>query len=118
MYVFPTYRERRYIFQWSGVKRVEAISSGQWEAEPKSCLVMIGVDKSELDAILETLAKSVDPPKDVSMNMSCEEYVEILATKISADGRFKVFLSSTISFIKYMSLSPLDNLPFLYEYQF
>ncbi|CAA6673139.1 unnamed protein product [Spirodela intermedia] len=86
---FAEDRERQYIFQWSGVKRVEAISSGHWESAPKSRLVMIGVDKSELDAILETLAKSPDPPKHMSMNISCEEFVETLATKLSADRRFK-----------------------------
>ncbi|XP_078428472.1 uncharacterized protein LOC144700802 isoform X2 [Wolffia australiana] len=86
---FADDRDRRYIFQWSGVKRVEAVSSGRWEVAPGSRLVMIGVDQSELVAILEMLQTLPDHPKSIPFEISCKRYSEILASRISNDGRFK-----------------------------
>lgn len=87
---FAEDRENRFIFQWSGVKRVEAISGRPWESAPKSCLVFIGTDKSELEAIMVQLSEPVDTHVNISPNSSaCKEHARSFSAKVAADGRFK-----------------------------
>lgn len=83
------FRESRFVFQWSGVKRVEAVGGRPWESAPKSCLVFIGTDKSELEAIMVQLSESVDPHVNISPN-ACKEHARSFSAKMAADGRFKV----------------------------
>lgn len=70
---------------------MEAISGRPWESARKSCLVFIGTDKSELEAIVAQLSESVDHQMDILSNNSiCKEHAKIFSMKIAADGRFKV----------------------------
>ncbi|XP_058101121.1 uncharacterized protein LOC131245583 [Magnolia sinica] len=83
-------RESRFVFQWSGVKRVEAVSGGPWESPPKTCLVLIGTDRSELEALYGQLSKSADPQKEIASYIGrSKESAKSLALKIAKDGRFK-----------------------------
>ncbi|XP_020270804.1 uncharacterized protein LOC109845989 [Asparagus officinalis] len=87
---FAEDRESRFIFQWSGVKRVEAISGRPWESAPKTCLVFIGTDKPELEAIIVQLCEPVDPPMSISSdNNILKEHARSFSMKVAADGRFK-----------------------------
>lgn len=87
---FAEDRGSRFIFEWSGLKRVEAISGRPWESAPKSCLVFIGIDKSELEAITVQLSRSVEPHVNISPDTSiCKEYAVSFSEKVAADGRFK-----------------------------
>lgn len=88
---FPFCRESRFVFQWSGVKRVEAVSGGPWENAPKSCLVFIGTDKSELESIHVQLSKLAEPHKEIASCIGSEGHARNLSMKVAADGRFKVW---------------------------
>ncbi|KAL5997513.1 hypothetical protein ACLOJK_008443 [Asimina triloba] len=78
----------RFVFQWSGVKRVEAISGGPWESAPKSCIVLIGTDESELEAVIGLLSKSVDPQEMPSYTGASKELKDF-CLRLGLDGRFK-----------------------------
>lgn len=86
---FSEDRESRFVFQWSGVKRVEAVSGGPWESPPKSCLVLIGTDKSELESIHLQLSRSADPSKEVASSVGSTECTKDFCMKVAVDGRFK-----------------------------
>lgn len=68
--------------------------SGQpWESAPKTCLVFIGVHKSELESIILQLSESADPHTKVSSESGiCKELARTFALKVATDGRFKVRL--------------------------
>lgn len=87
---FAEDRERRFVFQWSGVKRVECMSGQHWESAPKTCLVFIGVDKFELESIISQLSGSADPHTKISSESAiCKEFARTFAVKVATDGRFK-----------------------------
>lgn len=82
-------RDSRFVFQWSGVKRVEAVGGGPWESAPKSCLVLIGTDKSELESIHLQLSKLAEPHKEIASCIGSKESAQNFSMKVAADGRFK-----------------------------
>ncbi|XP_077250980.1 uncharacterized protein LOC143890258 [Tasmannia lanceolata] len=87
---FAEDRENRFVFQWSGVKRVEAVSGGPWESQPKSCIVFIGTDRSELEAINEQLSNSADPQTHrASYIEGSKETAKSFSMIVAQDGRFK-----------------------------
>ncbi|WOL06974.1 hypothetical protein Cni_G15709 [Canna indica] len=87
---FAEDRESRFVLQWSGLKRVEAISGHPWESSPKSCVVLIGTDNSELQAIILQLSASADYPLEVSSEPgNLREHARCFAGMVSGDGRFK-----------------------------
>lgn len=86
-------RESRFVFQWSGLKRVEAISGQPWESSPKSCIVLIGTDKSELQTIISQLSASADPHNKVSSEYgNLREHAKSFASMVASDDRFKVLI--------------------------
>ncbi|XP_039143663.1 P-loop guanosine triphosphatase YjiA-like [Dioscorea cayenensis subsp. rotundata] len=86
---FAEDRGTRFVFQWSGVKRIEAVSGQPWDTVPKSCLVLIGIDSSELEDIFVCLSRSTDPPKIFLDGGLAKEYARQFFQLISKDGRFK-----------------------------
>ncbi|KAK8916719.1 hypothetical protein KSP39_PZI022983 [Platanthera zijinensis] len=87
---FSEDRENRFVFQWSGLKRVEAICGRPWEGAPKSCLVFIGHDKSELDNVISQISQIVCPLRKSSIdNRIGIEYARSFGKKVVTDGRFK-----------------------------
>ncbi|KAJ0962637.1 hypothetical protein J5N97_027759 [Dioscorea zingiberensis] len=87
---FAEDRGTRFVFQWSWAKRVEAISGKPWDNVPKSCLVLIGIDKPELEDILLCLSRSTNHPPIISSDGGlAKEYARQFIKLISADGRFK-----------------------------
>lgn len=87
---FAEDRESRFVFQWSGVKRVEAISGDPWQSAPKSRIVFIGTDKSELEAIIKQLSESVGRNMNISTaNNICKEHARSFSMMVARDGRFK-----------------------------
>ncbi|URE43800.1 CobW/HypB/UreG, nucleotide-binding domain [Musa troglodytarum] len=87
---FAEDRESRFVFQWSGLKRVEAISGQPWESSPKSCIVLIGTDKSELQTIISQLSASANPHNEVSSEYgNLREHAKRLASMVASDDRFK-----------------------------
>lgn len=86
-------RESRFVFQWSGLKRVEAISGQPWESSPKSCIVLIGTDKSELQTIISQLSASANPHNVVSLEYgNLREHAKSFASMVARDDRFKVLI--------------------------
>lgn len=84
-------RKSRFVFQWSGQKRVEAVSGRPWDGAPKSCLVFIGYDKSELDDLIAQILQIECPiPKSSTENYISKQYARCFSKKVAADGRFKV----------------------------
>lgn len=57
---------------------------------PKSCLVLIGIDSSELEDIFLCLSRLTDPPKIFLDGGLAKEYARQFFQLISKDGRFKV----------------------------
>ncbi|CAL9118495.1 unnamed protein product [Musa acuminata var. zebrina] len=87
---FAEDRESRFVFQWSGLKRVEAISGQPWESSPKSCIVLIGTDKSELQTIISQLSASANPHNEVSSEYgNLKEHAKSFALMVANDDRFK-----------------------------
>lgn len=87
---FAEDRECRFVLQWSGVKRVEAVGGRPWESAPRSCLVFIGIDKSELEAIIMQLSRSADSHVKVPSDAGTSKiFARMFATKVATDGRFK-----------------------------
>lgn len=87
---FSEDRENRFVFQWSGLKRVEAVSGRTWDGAPSSCLVFIGHDKSELDGIISQISQIVCPLHKSSIdNRIGNDCARSFSKKVVADGRFK-----------------------------
>ncbi|XP_068669095.1 uncharacterized protein [Aristolochia californica] len=87
---FEEDRESRFVFQWSGVKRVEAICGELWENAPKSCLVLIGTDKSELENIVMQLSQStISKIRIASYIAGSREFATSFSARVHLDGRFK-----------------------------
>ncbi|KAG9447981.1 hypothetical protein H6P81_014109 [Aristolochia fimbriata] len=87
---FEEDRESRFVFQWSGIKRVEAICGGMWENAPKSCLVLIGTDKSELENIVMQLSQStISKVRTISCIPGSRESAKSFCARVLLDGRFK-----------------------------
>ncbi|XP_028555134.1 uncharacterized protein LOC110093639 isoform X2 [Dendrobium catenatum] len=83
-------RKSRFVFQWSGLKKVEAISARPWDGAPKSCLVFIGHDKSALDDLIAKILQIAGTiPKLSTNNHISQEYARSFSMKVAADGRFK-----------------------------
>lgn len=83
-------RKSRFVFQWSGLKRVEAVSGQPWDGAPKSCLVFIGYDKSGLDDLIAQILQIECPtPNSSTENYISKENARRFSKKVAADGRFK-----------------------------
>ncbi|KAL4191754.1 hypothetical protein AMTRI_Chr07g82200 [Amborella trichopoda] len=109
---FEEDRRNRYVFHWSGIKRVESVCSGPWESPPKCCLVLIGTDRVELEAIYSQLLKTSDSGKDKSApnEDSALEHAERFCKKVEMDGRFKVLQPETGPLIVFgLKASPLHG---------
>ncbi|KAG0486553.1 hypothetical protein HPP92_008648, partial [Vanilla planifolia] len=87
---FSEDRESQFVFQWSGLKRVEAVSGRPWDGARKSCLVLIGIDKSKLDDIIAQMLQSIDFVRRSPIeNLLYKEYARTFCNKVTSDGRFK-----------------------------
>lgn len=86
------HRENRFVFQWSGLKRVEAVSGQPWESSPKSRVVLIGTDNSELQSIVLQLSASANCQRGVSSEPgTVREHSRSFSMMVASDSRFKVF---------------------------
>ncbi|XP_074591974.1 uncharacterized protein LOC141847789 isoform X1 [Curcuma longa] len=87
---FAEDRENRFVFQWSGLKRVEAVSGQPWESSPKSRVVLIGTDNSELQSIVLQLSASANCQRGVpSEPGTVREHARTFSMMVASDSRFK-----------------------------
>ncbi|XP_074591975.1 uncharacterized protein LOC141847789 isoform X2 [Curcuma longa] len=94
---FAEDRENRFVFQWSGLKRVEAVSGQPWESSPKSRVVLIGTDNSELQSIVLQLSASANCQRGVpSEPGTVREHARTFSMMVASDSRFKSHLSGAL----------------------
>ncbi|KAG6497998.1 COBW domain-containing protein C15D4.05-like [Zingiber officinale] len=87
---FAEDRENRFVFQWSGLKRVEAVSGQPWESSPKSRVVLIGTDNSELQSIVLQLSASANYQRVVPLEPgTVGEHARSFSMMVASDSRFK-----------------------------
>ena len=80
-------RRKRFVFHFSGARRVEVIEREAWEGPPESTVVLIGTNRAELLSLRDQLDGFVQPSEGDTAQGCAVDAANAFAALLAAEGR-------------------------------